>query len=198
MATHAAIAATCEAIIRLLRSSFAPDDFNGAQGDFQVYVAENFNSPMNLGASLFLYRIFPNSVNRTPPGRLLPTGEPAATRLPLDLHFLLTAWAKTASLQQEIAGWMMRVLEDHPILSADLLNAYRKDVFRPDEAVEVVLAQLSDDDMFHLWEVTISRVYQLSIPYVARMVMIDSSRVTPAGGGQVQERVAGFERKRME
>jgi hypothetical protein len=69
----------------------------------------------------------------------------------VDLHFLLTAWAKTAARQHEIDGWMMYVLEDNPTLPASLLNSYQPGVFQDDEAVDVVLAELSTEDMFHIW-----------------------------------------------
>jgi len=114
MATVSAVAATTEAVIRLLRASFNPADFNNASLDFQVYVADDFLKPMDEGVSLLLYRIYHDGPNRTPAGRMLPNGQRGPTKLPVELHFLLTAWAKTASLQHEIAGWMMRTLEDNP------------------------------------------------------------------------------------
>jgi hypothetical protein len=177
MASTVAIAGTCEGIVRLLRSNFDPAAFNNATLDFQVYVADNFLQPMDQGVSVLLYRIYHNSSHRTPPGRIV-GGQRQRTKLPVDLHFLLTAWAKTASRQHEIAGWMMRVMEDNPILPASLLNAYQPDVFGEDEAVEVALAELTTEDMFHIWEVMIRHVYQLSVPYVARMVEIESSLLT--------------------
>jgi len=57
MATVSAVAATTEAIIRLLRSSFNPADFNNTPLNFQVYVADDFLNPMDEGVSLLLYRI---------------------------------------------------------------------------------------------------------------------------------------------
>ena len=176
MASHAGIAGTCEAIVRLLRSNFDPAEFNNATLDFQVYVADNFLQPMDQGVSLLLYRVYHNGTHRTPPGRVV-NGQQQRTKLPVDLHFLLTAWAKTASRQHEIAGWMMRVLEDNPILPASLLNAYQPDVFPEEEAVEVSLAELTTEDLFHIWEVMIQHVYQLSVPYVARRVEIESRQL---------------------
>jgi len=190
VATYSAIAGTCEAIVRLLRASYNPADFNGAALDFQVYVADDFTRPMDEGVSVFLYRIYQNGTYRTPAGRVLPNGSRQGTRLPLDIHFMLTAWAKKASLQNEIAGWMMRTLEDNAILPASLLNAYRPNVFSPDETVEVVLTELSVEDMFHVWEVMINHVYQLSVPYQARVLEIESTSVLQPGGGRVQERVS--------
>jgi hypothetical protein len=191
MATSSAIAASCEAIVRLLRSSYNPADFSDAPLDFQVYVPEDFLNPMDEGVSLFLYRIYPDGTYRTPPGRIQPDGKRGRTKLPLELHFLLTAWAKKASLQHEIAGWAMRTLEDNPVLYPSLLNAYRPDVFFPEETVEVALAQASVEDMFHIWDVLINVVYQLSVPYVARVVQIEST-LAIAQGGPVNQRVSEF------
>jgi hypothetical protein len=177
-----------EAIVRLLRTSYDPAEFNGAVLDFQVYVSNNFSDPMEQGISLFLYRVYHNGSARAPQGRLLPDGRRQGTKLPLDLHFLATAWAPRASLQHEIAGWMMRVFEDNPILPASLLNSYRAGVFQPNELATVGLTDLSVEDVFRIWEVMIEHSYQLSIPYVARTIEIESLVVQPMGV-PVQERV---------
>jgi hypothetical protein len=191
MASYPAIASTCEAIVRLLRATRDPAAFGGAHLDFDVYVAEDFRNPMDTGVSLFLYRIYHSGTNRTPAGRMLSGRRQQRQQLPLELHFMLTAWAKKASLQHEIAGWMMRVIEDVPTLSAALLNAYSPGVFEEDEAVEVTLTTLSVDDMFHIWDVMINHVYQLSVPYVVRPVAIDST-LSFGLPGLVQERVDEF------
>jgi Pvc16 N-terminal domain len=187
MATLSAIAATSEAIIRLLRSSYDPAQFNNVPLEFQVYVANDFLNPMDEGVSLLLYRIFQDGTNRTPPGRPQPNGQRGPTKLPLEIHFLLTAWAKTASLQHELAGWMMRTLEDNPILYPSLLNSYKPDVFFPEETVEIGLSELSTEDLFNIWDVIIRHVYQLSVPYVARVVRIESP-LTNVTGFQVRQR----------
>jgi len=198
MATNVAIASTCEAIVRLLRANYDPSDFNDATLDFQVYVAEDFQRPMDEGVSVFLYRIYHNGTHRIPTGRLLPDGRQQVPMLPVDLHFLLTAWAKKASLQHQIAGWMMRVMEDNPTIPASVLNAYRPNVFRADEAVEVGLTELSVEDMFHVWEVMINHVYQLSVPYQARMIEIESTVTTSPLGAPVQERVSDYRKIKIE
>ncbi|MET0398112.1 MAG: DUF4255 domain-containing protein [Longimicrobiaceae bacterium] len=188
MSTHAAVASTMEAVVRLLRASYDPAEFNGAVLDFQVYVSDDFNHPMEQGVSLFLYRVYHNGSARGPAGRTLPDGRRQRSRLPVDLHFLATAWARRASLQHEITGWMMRVLEDNPILPAGLLNSYRPGVFQPEETVTVTLTDLSVEDVFRIWEVMIEHAYQLSVPYVARTLDIESAR-SDALFGPVQERV---------
>ena len=187
MSGHAGIASTLEAVVRVLRAAYDPADFNGAVLDFQVYVSDDFTHPMEQGVSLFLYRIYPNGAVRAPQGRLLPDGRRQRTKLPLDLHFLATAWARKASLQHEIAGWMMRVIEDNPVLTADLLNAPRPGVFHPEETVALNHTDLSVEDTFRIWDTVIDHSYQLSVPYVARTVEIESPRLD--GYGTVQERV---------
>ncbi len=191
MASTSAISATTESVIRLLRASYNPADFNNATLDFQVYVANDFLNPMDEGVSLLLYRIYHDGSPRTPPGRMQPNGQRGRTKLPLELHFMLTAWAKQASLQHEIAGWMMRTMEDNPIFFPSLLNTYKPGVFYPDETVEVSLAQLSVEDMFNIWDVIIHHVYQLSVPYVARVVQLEST-LSPTEGSVVQQRILNF------
>jgi hypothetical protein len=191
MASYRAVAAVCEAVRRFLQSNYRFEDFNN-ELEFDVYLARNFSAPMNAGVSLFLYRIFPNGTHRTPPGRLTPQGSRYRTQLPLDLHFLLTAWGQDASLQHTIMGWVMRLLEDNPVLPGGLLGAVAPEVFRPEETVEIVLAELPTMDLLRLWEGLIPHVYQLSVPYVAQNVRLESEQVTLTRGAPVQERDFGY------
>jgi hypothetical protein len=104
---------------------------------------------------------------------------------------ILTAWAPEASLQQSITGWMMRTLEDYRVLPPGLLNRITPGVFRDDEAAEIVVGEMVTEDLFHLWELLGTGRYQLSVPYVARNVRVESQRelVTAA---LVQERVTDY------
>jgi|SRR5579862_2535654 len=189
MALTSAISAVTETVISLLRNSCTLPE--ASQLQFQVYVSNDFLSPMDEGISLLLYRIYPDGTNRRPPGRLLANGQRGRSKLPLELHFMLTAWAKTATLQHEIAGWMMRTLEDNPILYPSLLNSYKPEVFFPEETVEISLAQLSVEDMFNIWDVIIRHVYQLSVPYVARVVQLEST-LPYVEGAPIQERISNY------
>lgn len=187
MSGYAGIAGVMEALVRLLRTSYDAAEFNDAVLDFQVYVSADFDHPMEQGVSLFLYRVYHNGSARTPPGRILPDGRRQRARLPVDLHFMATAWAPRASLQHEIAGWMMRVLEDHPILPASLLNSFRDEVFQAEESVTVSPTDLTVEEVFRIWEVMIGDAYQLSVPYVARTLELESMR-SDVPGEVVQER----------
>jgi len=187
MADFRAIAGTCEAVLQVLRMAYDPANFENRQVDFKVYTGENFSKPMTAGISLFLYRVFYNSSYRTPAGRFNENGKKLRTRLPLDLHILLTAWAPTASLQHALLGWAMRTLEDTPVIPAGVLNAPFPGVFRDDESVELSLAELTTEDMFRIWETVTEMNYQISVPYVARMIMVDSE-VETQQGAPVQQR----------
>lgn len=188
MADYRAIATVTEAVLQLLRTNYRPEDFD-QELEFKVFTAKDFTKPLNAGVSLFLYRVFPNGAQRTPPSRVAADGRPLPTLLPLDLHMLLTVWGREASLQHIITGWMMRVFEDQPIFPAGLLNAVNPGVFRPDETVELMLTELTNEDMLRIWDTLVQNVYQLSVPYLARVVRIESSRPVGVGGGLVQDRV---------
>ncbi len=188
MATYQAISAVSEAIVHLLKSQFSPTDFGGNELEFDVYAAEDFQDAMEMGVSVFLYRVNTNGVYRTPPGRLAPDGRRQRTMLPLDLHFLLTAWARRPSLQHAIVGWMMRVLEDTPSLPNGLLNHRFAETFRPDETVELTVGEMSSEEIFRIWEMLDSKNYRISVPYLARVVRIESGLST-SQGAPVQERL---------
>jgi hypothetical protein len=181
MATYRAIGATCEAVVALLRHAWRPELFDDAALQFRVYRTGSFATPMDAGVSLFLYRVMVNGVQRTPPARPTPNGRVRPHGLPLDLHFLLTPWAKEASLEQEILGWTMRTLEDTPHLSAGLLNSLVGGVFEPEEEVDVVPGTLSHEELFRIWDV-LPTDYQISVPYLARVVRIDSELDRAVGG----------------
>jgi hypothetical protein len=188
MADYRAVPAVTEAVIELLQSRFqaAPEYFNN-ELEFQIYLAKDFSQPMVAGVSLFLYRIYPNGTLRSQRGRPGPEGQQYRNQLPLDLHFILTAWAQDPSLQHLIAGWMMRMIEDTPILPPGLLNQRYPGLFSADEAVVITPAELSMEELLRMWEVIVTNVYQLSIPYVARYVKVESELLMEIGR-PIQER----------
>ena len=74
----------------------------------------------------------------------------------------------------------MRTIDDNPILSSGFLNAFIPGVFRPEETVELAPAELTNDEVFQLWQVLPSSL-QLSVPYVARVVRVESDVTVPQG-----------------
>lgn len=186
MADYRGIEAVSNAIVHLLRVTYQSSDF-GNELQFQVYVHENFTQPMSAGISVFLYRVVPNGMHRIPAGRTGPGGRRFETRLPLDLHYLLTVWARDASLEHRVMGWMMRTIEDTPILPFGLIESVSPGIFQPDEAVDLVLGELPNEDLFRIWDTLGQSNYHLSVPYVARNVRIESRRRLTEGE-PVQER----------
>lgn len=194
MADFRAINAVGDVVLTLLGSNYSPNDFNMTELEFSVYLASNFKKGMNAGVSLFMYRVLINGTHRTPFARPLPDGQRHQTMLPLDLHFILTAWGKKASLSNTITGWMMRVMEDNPVIPSSFLQNVAPGVFRDNETIEISPADLSTEDMLRLWEAIGHNNYHLSIPYVARNIRIESMRIL-SSGKEVQEREFCFEEK---
>jgi hypothetical protein len=184
MASYQAIETISDVLMRLLQASHAPDDFDGNRLGFALYRGDDFDAEagkeVTTGVSLFLYRVEANETMRTPPGKRLSSGQRQRSQLPLDLHYLFTIWAGSASMQHRIAGWLMRTLETTPVLPKGLLHGARPEVFGPDETVEIVLNDLSNEDLFRIWD-RLGPSYRLSIPYLVRNVRVESRETIPAG-----------------
>ncbi|MBD3318176.1 MAG: DUF4255 domain-containing protein [Chitinivibrionales bacterium] len=183
MANYRGINAACQAVLDILDSACDQSMFGDNTLSFDLYSADDFKNPMNIGVSLFLYSVRPNAAqgNR----RAMPSmssnqqsGSPsrAVQRSPLslDLHFLLTAWAKKASLQYDILGWAMRTLADNAIVSSDVLNQVSGDgAFSQEETLEIVQDDVSDEILLRIWD-GLPQDYHLSAPYLARVLRIES------------------------
>lgn len=187
MATTQAIAATGQAILGLLSDACPKPEFSAAS--FELYQISNFQSPMAEGISLYLYRVAINGARRNLPPTVGPNGERYRPAVPLDLHYVATAWARTAVKQQRLLGWAIRLLEDVPILPAGLLNHYgpEPEIFKPSETVEVILESLSLQDWNNLWSASKTNPPSLSVGYVARMIGIESSVKLSEGTVQTRE-----------
>ncbi|HEY4011971.1 MAG TPA: Pvc16 family protein [Polyangiaceae bacterium] len=187
MATYHAIAAIGQALLGLLEQARLGSEFDGAQ--FALYQSSNFHAPMDEGLSLFLYNAAVSTARRNLPAKVLPDGRKLRPPLPLDLYYLLTPWAKTATVQHRLLGWAMRVIDDTPTLPASLLNHYgpEPDTFRSDETVTLVNEPISLQDIYNIWEINKQNV-QVSVAYVARVVPIEST-IYEDQGAPVQTRV---------
>jgi hypothetical protein len=186
LANHQAIGAAAAAVVRLLEQSWHPGVLTGIDPEFAVYHGKDFSSPMATGVSVFVYQVVVDTVART-----LPPAEPDhKPPLPVRAYLLLTAWAKDASTEHALLGWAMRAIADHPLLSSGFLNAAAAGVFRPEEIVDLSAVELTNDEVFRLWQVLPSSL-QLSVPYVARVLRIESE-IVDVSGGPVIERDLDF------
>ena len=192
MALYPAIAATSQAILGVLEAAAATPDAEFANTNFALYRSDDLQKPMTEGVSLYLHRLVVNTEHRNRLPRVGPDGRRRRPAVPLDLHYLLTAWAEDAVKQQRLLGWCIRTLADTPTLPAGLLNHFgpEHDVFRPDETVEVLLEPLSVQDMSDVWEALGPR-REASATYVARVVELESVEVLPEGR-LVQTREVGY------
>ncbi len=90
--------------------------------------------------------------------------------LPLDLHFLITAWEDNPETELQILGRAMQCLENTPILSGPLLAP--AGAWTASEAVQVVLEDVPPDSMFRIFD-SLQADFKLSVAYLARVVRID-------------------------
>lgn len=174
MAKTQAIAVTGQTILGLLADNIPKSEFANAR--FELYQPANFQSPMEEGISLFLYRVEVNAGLRNTRGQVGLNGAARHPPLPLDLYYLLTVWAKDVVKQQRVLGLAMRTLEDAPVLSAGRLNnsGPEADVFQPNETIEIIFNPLSLQDLSNLWG-TFKASPPMSVAYIARVVGIDST-----------------------
>jgi Pvc16 N-terminal domain len=177
VATYRAIGSVAEAVVRLLEQSWNPGLLNGIQLQFDVYQGKDFSAPMDAGISVFVYQVTVDKVQRS-----LPPAEPNHRRpLPVVVSMLLTAWAQDVSTEHDLLGWAMRAIDDSPVLSSAFLNAAVSGVFGPDETIELVPSELTNDEVFALWQALPGNCLQLSVGYLARVLRIESEIADPAG-----------------
>lgn len=198
MATYNAIAATSDAIRRLLDNACPRDDFPGV--DFKLFQSSDFKEGMDFGISIYLYRVAVNTTHRNRQPRIGLDGRRYLPPMPLDLFYLLSAWASEAKQQQRLLGWAVRTLEDTPTIPSGFLNldVPVAETFGANETVEVVMDVVAPADMHNLWDafrISQQRSEQLSVTYVARMVLIEST-VSATEQGLAQTRV--FEYHKLE
>jgi hypothetical protein len=187
MASPNAIAASGQAIVAMIAAGISRDEFPSAK--FELYQASSFQTPMVEGISLYLYRITPSGEIRNYPPRISPDGRRYRPLLPINLHYILSSWARDAVKQQRLLGQAMRLLEDTPVIPAGILNQAgpEADTFRPTETVDLIMESISIYDMGAIWDVSKPNV-QPSIGYVARMIGLES-QVELTDPANVQTRV---------
>lgn len=186
MAHYRAIAAAGATLVGLLGDRYPRAEFGNAL-DIQLYQTIDFANPMAEGFSVFLFRVGINGSVRNLTYRRSPDGHRYRPSLPLDLHYMVTPWAKTGERHHRMLGWAMRMFEDVGSLSSSHLNHYigETDTFSANESLDIICDPLGLADYLTLWD----RLQKLpaSATYVLRMVLIDSD-IGVKDGSLVQER----------
>lgn len=102
----------------------------------------------------------------------------AAPSLALDLHYLLTSWAKVPMNEQILLAWAAGMLHQHPIFDASSLTPEAG--WQRDEVIHVVPSELSTEDMMRVWD-ALAPSYRVSLSYTARVIRLDPTPGEPSG-----------------
>lgn len=193
MASHAAISTVSLALRGLLEAHLRAEFGNNHSCSL---LGLNATDPPQFGLTLTLYRITLNASLRNRSLRPGSGGTPVhASALPLDLHYLLAAWATQVDQQHLLLGWAMRFLDDHPSLPAAVLNDFgpQPPVFRGDESVELICSPPELAEYLQLWD-KVKTLLPLSVGYIARTLLIESAEpATLAPAVRTRALVAGVQ-----
>ncbi|HEX8695877.1 MAG TPA: DUF4255 domain-containing protein [Longimicrobium sp.] len=124
--------------------------------------------------SIFLYRVDFNKAMRA--GWSAVGSLNGRAYLPLDLHFMITPWASNAEHELQILGRAMQCLEEHPSLTGPLLS--EDGGWAPGDSVQVVMEEVPTEAVMRTFD-SLPHDYKLSVPYVARVVRLDSLHAAP-------------------
>jgi hypothetical protein len=178
MAGYQALAAAGRSIVALLDRRFAETPSAGTLSAFlasnkELKTMKDDVSPLvqKPAVSLFCYRV---SVDReTRPGWSAVASTDGIPRIPLRMHFLIAAWATNIEDELRFLGLTAQVLESEPLLTGPLLDPIGE--WGPGDAVQVLTDDLALDSMSEAFQ-ALSTDYQLSLPYLARVIKIDGRR----------------------
>jgi hypothetical protein len=182
VATFDCLAATGLSLERLLTGAFAsPHPLGGGPTVRAALIrSEDFESPGTPGnpiqppaLSIYLYRVDFNKAMRA--GWSAVGSVDGRSHLPLDLHFMITAWAGNADWELRILGRAMQVLETYPSLSGPLLAGT---AWGAGDSVQVVMEEVSTEAVMRTFD-SLPHDYKLSVPYVARVVRLDGMTASP-------------------
>jgi hypothetical protein len=170
VASSQSVAAVGSSIERLLTRAFEADaQSTGRTAVARLVRTEDFGraaQPTPL-VSLFLYRM---EINRTTRAHWASVASlDGRARLPLELHFLITAWADSPQQEYALMGRVLQCLEETPILTGPLLAT---DGWEPNDAVQLIVDDMSTDTVMRIFD-SLQSNYKLSVPYIARVIRID-------------------------
>ncbi|GAA0451763.1 DUF4255 domain-containing protein [Streptomyces stramineus] len=181
MAGFGGVSATGRSLERLLNLAFASGQPVAEAQTKAVLVRTDDLDPAQSSAlqfpalSLLLYRVdFDKSTRASWSAR---AAEDGRSYLPLNLHYLLTAWADNAEHEHRIVGRTVQVLENVPVLSGPLLDPSGE--WEADEGVQLVQEDLPTDDLMRMFE-ALSTGFRLSVPYLARVVVVAEPEPLPS------------------
>jgi hypothetical protein len=167
MATAEVIRDMGETLVSLLRAGISSVDPNlitvATPDEFEA-----LREPAKPSITIFLYRIAVNPTMRNDPRRMRADGTVVRQPLPLELSFLITAWAKETRDELRIVGRILQVLYEHAeIGAADLVGTS----WDKTDTVQLILESLPLEDHYRIWDAA-EVPYRLSLTYLARVIGI--------------------------
>ena len=191
MANFIAIGAVSTTLTNLIKDNYSSEF--ATTPDLHLWQTNDFKTAMAKkdvdSFSVYLYRVAINGSVRNSSSKRTPDGHRFRPSLPLDLYYLITPWVTDSERQHRMLGWLMRMLEDVGTLGSSHLNHNQDSVgtntFLATESIDIVCDPLALNDYFTIWDRL--GALPLSITYVLRMVMIDST-VSIDDGKLVQTR----------
>jgi hypothetical protein len=181
VADFRAIAAAAKTIERVLNACFVADQpVHNKVTKAVVVQTEDFDRTNNdsiipaNAVSIFLYRV---EVNRVMRAAWAGVGNlDGQAHLPVDLHFLLTAWAGNAEHEHQILGKTMQCLDSFPSMSGPVL--YPTAAWTDTESIQVMVEDVSLEPLMRTFD-SLDADFRLSVPYLARIVRVDGRNVEP-------------------
>lgn len=177
VAGFASIAAVGKSLELVLEAGFsAVEPIDGETARAQLIQTEDLdpNSQFLIRptVSILLYRVDFNKTMRASWSAI--GAADGKAHLPVDLHYLFTAWADNADHEHRLIGRAMQILEQLGSLSGPLLHPDGE--WLANEAVQLYLEDIATDDLMRTFE-SLACDFRLSIPYIARVIVVS----TPAG-----------------
>ncbi len=174
VAGFASIAAVGKSLELVLEAGFsAVEPIAGETARAQLIQTEDLdpNSQFLIRptVSILLYRVDFNKTMRASWSAI--GAADGKAHLPVDLHYLLTAWADNADHEHRIIGRTMQILEQLGSLSGPLLHPDGE--WLANEAVQLYLEDIATDDLMRTFESLVCD-FRLSIPYIARVIVVST------------------------
>jgi hypothetical protein len=130
------------------------------------------SSDTSVRVLIFLYRASMNQHLRNVGRSLDPGMRPVP--LSVDLHYLVSFWAKSGENEQLVLAWTMRQLHDVPVLDSSILS--REAAWSAEDLIQLIPEEIETEELMRIWD-TLEPNYRLSLSYIARVVRIDPDEI---------------------
>lgn len=178
MATSAGIAAVALSLERLLKLRFAEQEPTTGSSPTGVTLvkADDLTDVSKPSLTIYLYQI---ALNRTMRPAWAAVGHhDGLGHLPLDLHFLITAWAANPEDEYRILGHAMATLEATPILTGPLLHSLNAATWNAGESIQFLVDEVPSESVLRIFDLWPAK-HKLSVTYLARVMRLDTRTAAP-------------------